>query len=221
MERAAPAAPTARADAMRGARYCEILIAERSGLRLAVDIYSSAGLNDCPDPQFRALDPGRLADQLGATRVIVKGPRYWAVDRIEGATEALEPARVVGGLEVRKIGRLEFSVLDAGDAQKPYRIHVVPGNGTFVFDAGHPVHELLGPDGAAYAMISFSVQKAPLTAPGLARLGERLKPADGWKFRSRVLAGALRVAPVAGEIRVVQDELDNSYVALPPAPPPG
>lgn len=214
---AAVATTPAPPPGLRDVRYCEVLIAERAGLRIAADIYSTAGVGECPLERFRDLDPGRLADELGATRVVLKGPRYWTVDRFEGTPRVLETApRRVGGLDVRRTARLEFSVFEAGDMQRPYRVHVVPGDGAWVFAAGQRVHELVAPDGAAYAMLSYSAQKAPLTAPSLGSLGQRLRPPAGWAFRSRRLAAELRAAATDGAFRVIQDELDNAYVGVTP-----
>lgn len=221
LPRAEPAAqagePAPAPTTLRGQRYCEVLVAERSGLRIATDIYSTAGVGPCPLERFRALDAGRLADDLGAARVVLKGPRYWTVDRFDGVPRMLDPEpRTLGGLTLRRTGRLEFSVFEAGDMQRPYRVLTVPGGGAWVFAAGHDVHELVAPDGVVFVMLSYSAQKAPLDAAALSGLGERLRLPAGWRFRTRRLATDLRVDPGAADLQVVQDELDGAYIAVGP-----
>ncbi len=198
---------------MRGGRFCEIIVAERSGFSIASDIYSSAWLDDCAPVRWDALDAGRLADELGATRVILKGPRYWTADDLDGPPTLLDATpRVIGGITVRHASSLEFSVFDVGEVSRPYRLITVPAGSAWVFAAGRRVYELIGSDDTVYTMLSFSTQKAPLDEAALPELATRLRLPAGWRYRSTVLGAELRTA-TRGDLRVIQDELDNVYVS--------
>ena len=52
-----------------------------------------------------------------------------------------------------------------------------------------------------------------LTYDGLEKLGDKLKPAPGWKFRTKVLDQDLTIRAVNGTARIVQDDLENTYDA--------
>ncbi len=49
------------------------------------------------------------------------------------------------------------------------------------------------------------------TYESLKDLGARLKPAPGWKFRTRVLEEDLVLTPDNGAVKITQDELGNTY----------
>ncbi len=38
-------------EGLRGRRYCEILAGGRSGFHAHLDVYTTVGLNDCPEPR--------------------------------------------------------------------------------------------------------------------------------------------------------------------------
>ncbi len=49
------------------------------------------------------------------------------------------------------------------------------------------------------------------TYESLADLGGHLKPAAGWKFRTRVLDQDLVLTSDNGAVKITQDELGNTY----------
>lgn len=199
-------------DAMRGERYCEVLIGGVIKRQIAVEVYNTIGLNDCPEAAWSDLDAEGLARELGAQRVLLNGPRYWTMDRIDGTSRLVDPTpRTFHALAMRMAGRLELPLTDAIGGHRPYAVHDVNRTTVWVFDAGKPVYELVDAVGHAYAMQSFSIQKAPQTIASLATLGERLHPPSGWKFRTRVLDAELRVPAVDSVAHIVQDDFENTY----------
>jgi len=85
----------------------------------------------------------------------------------------------------------------------------------WIFLAGKPVYELIGPKGQVYVMQSYSQIVDPkLAYTDLVALGNRLKPPKGWQYRSRTLTADL-IAPSGGKAHIIQDELQNTYQRLP------
>lgn len=209
---AAPSSvPPPLVEGMRGRRYCEVLAGGRSMLHAHLDVYDTIGLNDCPQELWAKLDRAQLKDELEVDRVFLNGPRYWLVDAFQ-QSRLLDPTlRTLGGIPMRKAGELDIPLLEVASFSKPYTLHEVQRDTTWVFSAGKAVYELVDARGKVYDMQSYSVQKAPLTEEGLAGLGARLKLPEGWTFRARVLTTDLRVTAVDGVATVVQDELANTY----------
>jgi hypothetical protein len=68
------------------------------------------------------------------------------------------------------------------------------------------------PQGMPWVMQAFSDIVDPnLTYDQLEKLGDKLKPAPGWKFRVAVLDRDLTIKAVDGVAHIVQDELENTY----------
>ena len=199
-------------DAMRGERYCEVLVGGVIKRRIAVEVYNTIGLNSCPEAAWNDLTDEGLAKELGAERVLLNGPRYWTMDRIDGTSRLADPTpRTFHALPMRMAARLDLPLTDAIGGHGPYARHDVNRTTVWVYAAGKPVYELVDAEGHAYAMQSFSTQKTPQTMESLATLGERLHPPSGWKFRTRVLDAELRVSAVENVAHIVQDDFENTY----------
>src|SRR5262249_42146358 len=85
----------------------------------------------------------------------------------------------------------------------------------FAFEAGLPVYELVSPTGETYVMQSYSEIVDPSQRMAdLESLGSRLKLPQGWLFRTRILSAPL-IVTAAGEARIVQDDLQNTYQFVP------
>jgi hypothetical protein len=203
-------------SSVRDRRYCEILVVRRTGLKLAGDVYSTFGLNDCPQAQWAAIDAAKLKKERKALAIVMNGPRHFLMDRI--TVERKPPPPVdIQGLEMHFLAVLQFPWRNLIE-RKPYTEHIVNRRTHFIFEAGEPVYELISSSGGVYVMQSYAEIVDPsLRMADLASLGSRLKLSRGWAFRTRVLSSPLTVI-ATGEARVVQDDLDNTYQFNPPQP---
>jgi haloalkane dehalogenase len=197
---------------MRGKRYCELLIATRDHLKVQAAVYSTAGLNDCPDNLWSSIEADTLKKQLGAIAVVKNGPRYWMID----ASSYSVPGEVktFDGLQAREDAMLELplSSLVGGINQSPYVVRTVDRTTVWTFLAGKPAYELVDPDGKVYVMQSYAQIVDPkLTMSELATLGSRLKLPSGWKYRVVTPKSNILVRAIDGKAYVVQDDLKNTY----------
>lgn len=201
------------AETLRGARYCEVLLgtADLASGTVAIDVYNTQNLNDCPEDAWAALDAAALKADLEVDAVILNGPRYWTIDAFEKASLADPESRAFGGIEMRKAGALTLTLADVAGSAEPYTLRTVERDTVWRHDAGEPVYELVDAEGAVYVMQSYSDQQVDQDEAGLAELGDVLAPPAGWSFRVRVLQQDLRVAAVDGVAVVVQDERANTY----------
>ena len=204
-------APIPLVEGVRGRRYCEVMAGGRSGFHAHLDVYTTLGLNECPQELWAKLDRAQLKAELEVDRVFLNGPRYWLVDAFQASKSPDPTQRTLGGIPMRKAGELDIPLLEVPSYSKLYTQHEIQRDTTWVFSSGKAVYELVDPEKRAYVMESYSLQKAPQTEEGLAGLGARLKMPEGWTFRSRVLTADLRVTSLDGVAILVQDELANTY----------
>ncbi|WP_437310899.1 hypothetical protein [Sorangium sp. So ce388] len=200
-------------EALRGSRYCEILLgdADLGAGSVTIDVYNTQGLNECPEAAWVAVDEAEVKAETRADVVVLNGPRHWMIDSFEGS-KLLDPeVRTLGGVEMRKAGTLTLALAEARGEAKPYETRTVRRDTTWGYDAGKTLYELVDPEGAVYDMQSYSVQDVQQDEASLARLGETLALAAGWTFRTRVLDEALEVKAVDGLAVVVQDDFGNTY----------
>jgi hypothetical protein len=210
------AAEEGEVSGVRDRRYCEILVVRRAGLKLEGDVYSTFGLNDCPQAQWAAIDAKKLKKERKALAIVMNGPRHFLMDRITVARKPPPPVDFQG-LQMHFLATLRFPWRNLVE-RKPYAEHIVNRRTQFIFDAGEPVYELVSSTGGAYVMQSYAEIVDPnLRMADLANLGSRLKLPRGWTFRTRVLSSPLDVM-ATGEARVVQDELENTYQFNPAQP---
>jgi len=207
----AGAAEAGTATNVRGERYCEVLAAELTGSMIHVDVYSTFGLNACPEAQWSTLDSATLAKQLGVTEALLNGPRYWMMDTLTGTL--INPTTVtIGGIAMREAGAIDLEAGPSATLGAAYVTHQIQRSTVVTFAAGKPVFELTDPQGKIYDMQSYSIQKVPSqTQATLASLGSVLKPPAGWSFRTRVLTSDLVLTTPGGTATVVQDDNDNTY----------
>jgi haloalkane dehalogenase len=195
---------------MRGERYGEILVVTGGPLHFTGHVYNTIGLNDCPEAQWKALDPEKLKKQFKARSVLLNGPRAFVMD----SNALAKPGAVAtfDGLEARHLADVAISLgtILKGRA-KAYTENRVARTSRYVFKKGRPVYELLSPDGRTYVMQSYSMIVDPsLKMSDLAGLGSRLQLPAGWKYRTRVPSEDL-VMNATGTAYVLQDNLENSY----------
>jgi hypothetical protein len=197
---------------IRSRRYCEVLLAAVSGASVHVDVYTTFGLNECPDAAWSAVDAAKIAADSGVTRAVLNGPRYWTLDRFVSASFIDPTPRTIGGLAMRHAASIDvpLSAISSLSTAR-YTANTIQRNTTVEFDAGRAVYELVGPDGKIYDMQSYSVQKTTQTEADLATLGARLALPSGWSYRTRTLTAPLQITAISGLATVVQDDFDNTY----------
>ncbi|APR77287.1 Hypothetical protein A7982_02634 [Minicystis rosea] len=199
------------AMSVRGARYCEILVGHLEGANVRIDVFNTFGLNECPEEAWSNVDEAAVAQETGATSVVLNGPRHWVVDGFVNSS-FLDPTVVtLGGIEMRKAGQITLPLSEVANAGKPYLTREVARNTTYVFDAGKSVYEMVDADGRIFVMQSFSLEQEALTESDLPGLSSKLTLPAGWMFRTRTLTAELQVTAVDGVATIVQDQLESTY----------
>lgn len=196
--------------ALRGVRYCEVLLLRKGEPGFSAEVWNTMGMSDCPEDQWAALDAEAIAAERGAVAAILNGPRYWTLDSIDTDLRADAPETRFG-----EIGMFQAATLDLGrelPSQVPYTERSVARDTVFGFDEGSEVYELTAPDGATYVMQARSqIVDDALAEDDLPGLGDRLALPEGWTYRARTLDAPLEVRSSDGVAVVIQDELQNTY----------
>ena len=197
-------------DNMRGARYGEIILVKGGLFSMTGKVYNTLGLNDCPDKEWKSLSPLTIKLTHNAVAVLLNGPRCFVMDQ----ASLLKPGKVqnFGSLQARHLANVKITpaMLLKGKA-KPYTENPVARTSVFRYMKGRNVYELVSPQGAVYAMQSFSMQVDPKqTISSLPTLGSRLHLPQGWSFRV-VKPEADLTLEAKGKAIVLQDDLENSY----------
>jgi len=194
----------------RDTRYCEVIPLFLDGTELKADVYNTVEFNSCPQAEWDALDADTIQEDLGATTVLLNGPRYFIMDEADSTIDQNAPVQTFGTLEMRRLATFTLDAATASDAS--YTERTIDRDTEFVFFAGAPVFELVSPGGGAYVMQSYAhLVDDTLTLADLESLGDRLQVPDGWEYRNRTLDADLRIRS-AGTAHVVQDELKNTYL---------
>jgi hypothetical protein len=208
----ADAIPGKELTGMCNARYGEVLIVRQNFLKLNVKVYSTSGLNECPDDLWNKLDAVKLKKQFGARFVRLNGPRYWVLDGVvaSGSSTTGESANFEG-LEMQLRGQMQIYIWQAPMGQKLYSPNLVKRDTIFSYRAGQLVYELISPQGDSYRMQSYSQIADPrLDITDLPELASRLKLPQGWRYQARILDTDSRLNS-HGLACVINDELYNVY----------
>ncbi len=212
---AAVAADAPTGESVRGNRYCEVLVAFLEAGSIEAQVWGTQGLNACPADAWSTVDAAAIRTELGATAVVLNGPRYWLIDGASAELPAGAP-RLFGTLEMQQLATL--TIAPGAASTMPYVERVVNRDSVFDFRAGAEVYELVGPDGATYVMQSYAqIVDEALSEADLPDLGARLELPAGWQYRARTLEAPL-VVRTPGAAVVVQDELQNTYSRHPVGP---
>lgn len=204
-------------DEMRGQRYGEVIVVRGGPFVFTGEVFNTLGLNNCPEPLWRALNPRALKKQFRAAAVVLNGPRYFVMDR----SSLADPGRIetFGGLEARHLAEVRITlptILRGRTA--PYTENKVARTSEFLYRQGGRIYELIAPDGTHYVMQTYALIVDPhLTMADLTNLAPRLQLPAGWQYRTRVLDRDL-VLRAEGTAHVLQDDLENSYQRVTPAP---
>jgi hypothetical protein len=204
---AVTSAATRQASGLHDARYCEVIALKGVPPSAAATVWNTIGLNTCPAAQWRALEAGALARELGATFVLLNGPRHFLMDSASAETGGV---RAFHGLRMRKVATIPIRRA-AELTQTPYTDRTIARTNSWRWNAGRTVFELVAPGGDTYVMQSYAQIKDPtLTLAKLGSLGRRLRLPPGWRYRTRRLTREL-VLTARGEATIIQDELQNTY----------
>jgi hypothetical protein len=200
-------APAARVTGLHDARYCEIIALRGAPPRATATIWNTIGLNRCPAAWWASLDAGTLARELGASFVVLNGPRHFLMD---AATARTGGVRAFHGMRLTEVATLPIRTV-ADLARTPYADRAVARVNTWRWQRGRTVFELVAPGGDVYVMQSYAQILDPaLTLADLGRLGARLRLPQGWRYRARRLTRPL-VLRARGGATILQDELQNTY----------
>jgi hypothetical protein len=201
-------------------RYCEVFLIGGTIFprNLQAAFYNTTDLNNagnprdtCPPDVWRKVDAEELKNQYHVWGVFKNGPRGWTMDWIELPAG---PVRSFDGLQAQWLGEVQLPKdVELGkkgsSAYKPTDVH---RKSVMTFEKGKPVFILDDPQGTPWVMQASSAIVDPnLTYDQLGTLGDKLKPAPGWKFRVSVLDRDLTIKAVDGIAHIVQDELENTY----------
>src|SRR3954463_12403956 len=96
----ATAAALASGSHLHDARYCEILVLRGAPPKATVTVWNTIGLNRCPSRWWGRFEAGALARELGATFVVLNGPRHFLMD---SATATTGRVRSFHGKRMRKL----------------------------------------------------------------------------------------------------------------------
>ncbi len=201
----------------RDARYCELFLISGQPGHLSADFYNTLGLDTCDPEKLKAIDGPAEAKKYNADAFFKNGPRFFVCDRtvviLGGSEDMFSKTADFGGIQARFSGHVilppDFGKSKTSVAYQPTTVH---RNTRWVYLKGSKIFILDDPDGHPWIMqASAAIVDPKLTPKQLPKLGDKLKPAPGWKYRVVTLDKDLTVQPVNGTAKIVQDELQNTY----------
>lgn len=207
-----------RFEGVRGQRYTEIFLIGGHAIthHLVGGVYNTVGLNDpngigdtSPQAVLDTFDEDALKDEYELLGVYKNGPRLWCLDWVEVMVGA---ERNFQGLEARWVMWLDVPKEMRKHESVAYKSISGKRDTQLGINAGSPVFILDDPKGDSWCMKSASLIVDPhQTYDSLENLGDRLKPAPDWSFRTLELKEDLVLTPDDGNVRITQDELGNTY----------
>ena len=193
---------------LHDARYCEFLVLKGAPPDATAVVWNTIGLNKCPASWWNAFDSGEVAKELGATVVVLNGPRHFLMDSVSVPRKGR--VMTFHGQKMRRVASIPIHTA-AELAQVPYTDRVIARKNTWRWQRGRRIWELVAPGGDTYVMQAYAQIKDPsLTIGKLGALGRRLDLPPGWRYRSRVLRKPLALG-ANGSATIIQDELQDTY----------
>jgi hypothetical protein len=205
-------------DGIMGNRYTEILPVFGNVItgKYIAGVYNTVGMNDpdgkgdtSPASILDKLDLDKVKDNHDALSVVLNGPRLWTIDHLGVNTGKV---RDFQGLkahwvmwfpipdEIREGKDLSYYVMDA---LRDTEMTIWKGSRVYIMD---------DPDGNSFVMKSAGLIKHPdQKFEDLKNLGSRLKLAEGWGFRTKILEQELVFKTKDGKSFIVQDDIGNTY----------
>jgi hypothetical protein len=213
-------AKTVRYESVMGQRYTEFFLIGGNAItkNLKAGVYNTMGLNNptgagdsCPQAILDKVDAAELKKHFNVLGAFKNGPRLWTLDWID---VVIGQERDFNGLKARWVTWLDLKGIDLSkQGSAAYKVVTVQRKTQFGINQGSRAYILDDPEGNAWVMKSAGLIVDPNQKfEDLKDLGNRLKPAPGWKFRSVALEADLVLTPDPNGIaHITQDELGNTY----------
>jgi len=205
-------------DALMGTRYTEFLVVWGNPLKkdFVAGVYNTVGLNSpegkvdsSPQDKLDKVNMDQVVDEMEALSHVLNGPRLWTIDHL-GVNAGKK--RDFQGLDAHWV--MWFPIPDEIREGKDLSYAIMPAlrDTAMTIWKGSRVYILDDPEGNSFVMKSASLIKDPNQKfEDLKDLGSRLKLAEGWKFRTRILEEELIFKTKDGKSFIVQDDIGNTY----------
>lgn len=205
-------------DGLMGTRYTEFLVVWGNPLKkdFVAGVYNTVGQNSpegkvdsSPQEMLDSVDLDKVKKDMDALSYVLNGPRLWTIDHL-GVTVGTN--RDFQGLKAHWV--MWFPIPDEIREGKDLSYYVMPAlrDTDMTIWKGSRVYILDDPEGNSFVMKSASLIKDPNQKfEDLKDLGSRLKLAEGWKFRTKVLEQELVFKTKDGKSFIVQDDIGNTY----------
>jgi hypothetical protein len=205
-----------RANA-RDFAYCEISPVLGKPPNVKAQLYNSSGPGDrCPANEMAAIDPTKLAAELGAEFVFINptpqtARRHWVMDQLwfYKVGESVDFHGVQATWAASMLPEFMKGVLK--DDFVPGEVH---RENKYLYAKGSRVFLLHSPDGKTWVMLSYATEvDTDLTLDQLSNLASKLKLPDGFKFEVKVLTRDLAIdaRKANGLAHIIRDNLHDIY----------
>lgn len=203
---------------VRDFAYCEIAPVLGTPPKLVTVFYNTSGPDDyCPVDKMGALDPKKLATELGAKSVYLNptprsARRRWVMDQLWFfAVGKSVDFHGVKGTWGASTSLESMKALLTG----PYTPGTIHRQTKYLYAKGSRVFLLRGPGGKTWVIESYATEIDPnLTFDQLPQLDSKLNLPEGYKFEVKTLTQDLtidlRKAP-DNTAHIVRDELHDVY----------
>ena len=206
-------------DGLMGTRYTEFLIVWGDPMKkeFVAGVYNTVGLNtpdgkvgdSSPQDKLNKINLKQVTKEMKALSHVLNGPRLWTIDHL-GVSAGRK--RDFQGLEAHWV--MWFPIPDEIREGKDLSYYVMDAlrDTDMTIWKGSRVYILDDPDGNSFVMKSAGLIKDPNQKfENLKDLDSRLKLAQGWKFRTKILEQELVFKTKDGKSFIVQDDIGNTY----------
>ncbi len=201
----------------RNFAYCEIAPVLGKPPNAMAQFYNSSGPGDrCPANEMAAIDPKKLAAELGAEFVYINptpqtARRYWVMDQLwffqVGETVDFGGVRATWAASMSPEVMKELLSRDF----VPGEIH---RDSKYLYAKGSTVFLLRSPDGKTWVMQSYATEvDKDLSFDQLSNLASKLKLPDGFQFEVKKLTKDLTIdLRKANDVaHIIRDNLHDIY----------
>jgi hypothetical protein len=205
-----------RANA-RDFAYCEIAPVLGKPPNVMAQLYNSSGPGDrCPANEMAAIDPTKLAAELGAEFVYMNptpqtARRHWVMDQLwfYKVGESVD----FHGVQATWAASMSPEFMK-GMLKDDFVAGEIHRENKYLYAKGSSVFLLHSPDGKTWVMLSYATEVDPdLSLDQLSNLASKLKLPDGFKFEVKVLTRDLAIdgRKANGLAHIIRDNLHDIY----------